>query len=95
MRLTDQVLDNSLGPAAKDFEKVFYNSAMAGSRTRSVILMKHIIESGYLGNSEIYATSGDDSCTWANDGECDVPSLCDTDTDTTDCGGELNRVTFS
>lgn len=58
MRLTDQVLDNSLGPAAKDFEKVFYNSAMAGSRTRSVILMKHIIESGYLGNSEIYAIDG-------------------------------------
>ena len=56
--LTDQVLDNNLGPASKDFEKVFYNSAMAGSRTRSVILMKHIIDSGYLGDSEIYAIDG-------------------------------------
>jgi tRNA G26 N,N-dimethylase Trm1 len=58
MRLNDEVFDNSLGPASKDFEKVFYNSAMAGSRTRSVILMKHIIDSGYLGNSEIYAIDG-------------------------------------
>ena len=28
----------------------------------------------------------DDSCTWANDGWCDVPTYCQTGTDCTDCG---------
>ena len=58
IQLTDDIENNSLGPSSKDSEKVFYNPAMAGSRTRSVILMKHIIESGFLGDSEIYAIDG-------------------------------------
>jgi hypothetical protein len=29
----------------------------------------------------------DDSCVWADDGECDEPTLCTTGTDCTDCGG--------
>jgi hypothetical protein len=39
---------------------------------------------------DIYAASGDDSCQyWANDGECDLPPVCDINTDATDCAGEF------
>ena len=31
--------------------------------------------------------SGGDSCNWANDGACDVPTYCDAGTDNIDCGG--------
>ncbi len=58
MQVNDEIATNILGPASKDSEKVFYNSAMEGSRTRSVILMKNIIDSGFLGESEIYAIDG-------------------------------------
>ena len=58
LRLADNITNDSLGPSSKDFQKVFYNPAMAGSRTRSVILMKNIIDSGFLGDSEIYAIDG-------------------------------------
>jgi hypothetical protein len=40
---------------------------------------------------ELHAASGDDSCEYANDGECDVPQYCDADTDATDCSGEFYR----
>jgi hypothetical protein len=30
--------------------------------------------------------AADDSCTWADDGECDEPQWCDDGTDCTDCG---------
>ena len=48
----------SKGPAAKSKDSVFHNPAMAGSRTRSVLLMAHAIESGVLGDSEIRALDG-------------------------------------
>ena len=58
IQLNDNIENDVIGPSTKDYEKVFYNPAMSGSRTRSIILMKHIIESGYLGDSEIYAIDG-------------------------------------
>ena len=48
----------SKGPAAKSKDSVFHNPAMSGSRTRSVLLMTHVIESGMLGDSEIRALDG-------------------------------------
>ena len=47
-----------LGPGSKGRETVFYNPAMAGSRTRSVLLLRHAIEAGFLGEGEIYALDG-------------------------------------
>jgi hypothetical protein len=35
---------------------------------------------------------GDDSCNWANDGECDVPVNCSPGTDATDCAGSYGVV---
>ena len=58
IQLNDNIENDVIGPSTKNYEKVFYNPAMSGSRTRSIILMKHIIESGYLGDSEIYAIDG-------------------------------------
>ena len=58
IQLDNNIENDVIGPSTKDYEKVFYNPAMSGSRTRSIILMKHIIESGYLGDSEIYAIDG-------------------------------------
>ena len=58
LELTHKITKDSVGPKTKDSGKVFYNPAMAGSRTRSVILMKKIIDSGFLGDSEIYAIDG-------------------------------------
>jgi tRNA (guanine26-N2/guanine27-N2)-dimethyltransferase len=57
-RISDGVSQKGVGPATKDSTAVFYNPAMAGSRTRSVILMQTVIESGYLGEKEIYAIDG-------------------------------------
>ena len=58
LQLTHKITKDKMGPSSKDSDKVFYNPAMAGSRTRSVILMKNIIDSGFLGDSEIYAIDG-------------------------------------
>ena len=58
LELTHKITKDSVGPKTKDSGEVFYNPAMAGSRTRSVILMKKIIDSGFLGDSEIYAIDG-------------------------------------
>ena len=58
IQLSNEIENDVIGPSTKDYEKVFYNPAMSGSRTRSIMLMKHIIESGYLGKSEIYAIDG-------------------------------------
>lgn len=58
IQLQNKIENDVIGPSKKDFEKVFYNPAMSGSRTRSVMLMKHIIDSGYLGDSEIYVIDG-------------------------------------
>ena len=58
IQLSNEIENDVIGPSTKEYEKVFYNPAMSGSRTRSIMLMKHIIESGYLGESEIYAIDG-------------------------------------
>ena len=49
---------NSKGPSSKNVGCVFHNPAMAGSRTRSVMLIAHAIESGMLGKSEVRALDG-------------------------------------
>ena len=41
----------SQGPRSKGTSSVFYNPAMSGSRTRSVLLLKYAIESGMLGET--------------------------------------------
>ena len=46
------------GPGTKSSGEVFYNSAMSGSRTRSVLLLMHSIERGLLGSGKIYAIDG-------------------------------------
>ena len=50
--------ENSQGPSAKSSGEVFYNPAMAGSRTRSVLLFRHAIEEGMLGDGPVYALDG-------------------------------------
>ena len=37
---------------------MFYNPAMSGSRTRSVLLMRYAIGAGLLGEGDIYALDG-------------------------------------
>jgi tRNA (guanine26-N2/guanine27-N2)-dimethyltransferase len=46
------------GPSAKSSGEVFYNPAMAGSRTRSVLLFRHAMEEGMLGDGTVYALDG-------------------------------------
>ena len=46
------------GPAAKSAGTVFHNPAMAGSRTRSVLLLQHAIENSLLGDGDIRALDG-------------------------------------
>jgi tRNA(guanine-26,N2-N2) methyltransferase len=50
--------DDARGPATKESGKVFYNPAMAGSRTRSVLLFRHAMEEGLLGEGSVYALDG-------------------------------------
>ncbi|MED5231697.1 MAG: hypothetical protein VYB30_04945 [Candidatus Thermoplasmatota archaeon] len=57
-RVTGLPDSNSKGPSSKSSSCVFHNPAMAGSRTRSVLLMAHAIEAGMLGNSEVRALDG-------------------------------------
>ena len=40
---------------------------------------------GYSEVNDNEATAGDDSCEYANDGECDEPQDCTAGTDTSDC----------
>ena len=46
------------GPSAKSSGELFYNPAMAGSRTRSVLLFRHAMEEGMLGDGTVYALDG-------------------------------------
>ena len=46
------------GPSTKASGKVFYNPAMAGSRTRSVLLLKYALRQGLLGKGAVYALDG-------------------------------------
>ena len=57
-RVTDLPDSNKKGPSSKNAGFVFHNPAMAGSRTRSVLLMAHAIESGILGDSKVRALDG-------------------------------------
>ena len=57
-RVTELPDSNKKGPSSKSVGFVFHNPAMAGSRTRSVLLMAHAIESGILGDSEVRALDG-------------------------------------
>lgn len=48
----------ALGPGTKQAGTAFYNPAMAGTRTRSVLLLGYAIERGILGQRKIYALDG-------------------------------------
>ncbi len=58
LMLLPGIPDDALGPGKKSSGKVFYNSAMAGSRTRSVLLFRHAMEEGLLGDGDVYALDG-------------------------------------
>ena len=58
MRLPNEPRGEVQGPRAKGSDPVFYNPAMTGSRTRSVLLLRHAIEKGILGEGVIYALDG-------------------------------------
>ena len=57
-RLPHDPGESGPGPAAKGRGAVFHNPAVAGSRTRSVLLLQHCIEAGILGEGIIYAIDG-------------------------------------
>ena len=57
MRVAEKPDEGRRGPATKG-GGAFLNPAMAGSRTRSVLLLQHAIESGMLGDGTIYALDG-------------------------------------
>ena len=50
--------EDGQGPGTKASGKVFYNPAMAGSRTRSVLLLRHALDEGFLGEGTVYALDG-------------------------------------
>ena len=58
MMLLPDLPEESQGPGAKSPGKVFYNPAMAGSRTRSVLLFRHAMDEGMLGDGTVYALDG-------------------------------------
>lgn len=57
-RLPRDPRESGPGPAAKGQGAVFHNPAVAGSRTRSVLLLQYCVESGLLGEGTIYALDG-------------------------------------
>ena len=58
LMLLPQLPENAQGPSVKSSGVVFYNPAMAGSRTRSVLLFRHAMEEGMLGDGTVYALDG-------------------------------------
>ncbi len=58
LMLLPNLPEESQGPGAKASGKVFYNPAMAGSRTRSVLLFRHAMDEGMLGDGTVYALDG-------------------------------------
>ena len=56
--LLPQPSPDANGPSAKSSGGVFYNPAMAGSRTRSVLLFGHAMGEGMLGDGTVYALDG-------------------------------------
>ena len=57
-RLSRDPSELGAGPATKAQGAVFHNPAVAGSRTRSVLLLQHCIEAGLIGQGTIYALDG-------------------------------------
>ncbi len=58
LRVPNTVNQENLGPHSKKRSSVFYNPAMSGSRTRSVILLNYAINSGFFGEGVVYALDG-------------------------------------
>ena len=58
LMLLPRLSEGTNGPSAKSSGEVFYNPAMAGSRTRSVLLFRHAMEEGMLGDGTVYALDG-------------------------------------
>lgn len=58
LMLLPSLPEEGQGPGAKASGKVFYNPAMSGSRTRSVLLLRHALEEGFLGEGTVYALDG-------------------------------------
>lgn len=58
IRLIEGAESRALGPRTKKSGVAFYNPAMSGNRTRSVLLLGHILDRGILGDGTIYALDG-------------------------------------
>ncbi len=58
LMLLPNLPEEGQGPGKKASGKVFYNPAMAGSRTRSVLLFRHAMDEGMLGDGTVYALDG-------------------------------------
>ena len=58
LMLLPSLPEDGQGPGTKASGKVFYNPAMAGSRTRSVLLLRHALDMGFLGEGTVYALDG-------------------------------------
>ena len=56
--LLPQLPKDEQGPSTKSSGEVFYNPAMAGSRTRSVLLFRYAMEECILGDGPVYALDG-------------------------------------
>ena len=79
LMLLPQLPEDAQGPSAKSSGEVFYNPAMAGSRTRSVLLFRHAMEEGMLGDGTVYAldgltASGLRARRWLNELPCELSS---------------------
>jgi len=77
--LLPQPSPDANGPSAKSSGGVFYNPAMAGSRTRSVLLFRHAMGEGMLGDGTVYAldgltASGLRARRWLNELPCTISS---------------------
>ncbi|MDG1540864.1 MAG: hypothetical protein P8Q46_04860 [Candidatus Thalassarchaeaceae archaeon] len=58
LMLLPNLPEDGQGPGTKASGKVFYNPAMAGSRTRSVLLLRYALDMGFLGEGTVYALDG-------------------------------------
>ena len=58
VRVSERPDSQKTGPVSRRGDGVFLNPAMSGSRTRSVLLLDHAIESGILGEGTVYALDG-------------------------------------
>jgi len=58
LMLLPSLPEEGQGPGTKSSGRVFYNPAMAGSRTRSVLLFRNALDLGILGEGTVYALDG-------------------------------------